>query len=249
MQRKALAAVILAAGKGSRMKSPIAKVLHPLASKPLLAYVLDTVFALDPERVIVVVGFQSEKVVDQFRDPRIAFVEQKEQKGTGHAVLQAQSALEDFRGDLLVLCGDMPFVKAGTLKNLVACHRETDSHCTLLTLKTGEPKDFGRILRDEEGRVVGIVESRDTTARQKTIDEYNTGVYCFEKDLVFEAIKHIDDNNSQAEYYLTDTIQDIAQNRLTVQSVQTQDAREILGINCEEDLKQAERILAGHSLC
>ncbi|MFQ5673458.1 MAG: NTP transferase domain-containing protein [Nitrospinales bacterium] len=245
MRQKALAAVILAAGRGVRMNSPLAKVLHPLSSKPLLAYVLDTVFALAPDRVIVVVGFQSERVAAAFPDPRIEFVEQKEQKGTGHAVLQAESALRDFRGDLLVLCGDMPFIKASTLENLMAHHRKTDADCTLLILKTEQPRDFGRILRDEKGRIAGIVENRDADARQKTIDEYNAGVYCFDKDLVFEAINQLDNNNSQAEYYLTDTIRNLARHRSAVQFVQTGDADEVLGINCEEDLKRAERILTG----
>ncbi|MEC7641199.1 MAG: NTP transferase domain-containing protein [Nitrospinota bacterium] len=249
MQRNALASVILAAGKGARMKSPMAKVLHPLSSKPLLAYVLDTVFALNPARVVVVVGYQSEQVIDQFRDPRVEFVEQKELKGTGHAVLQTQTALKGFAGNLLVLCGDMPLIKPSTLKKLVAHHEATQSRCTLLTLKIGEPKDFGRILRNEAGKVIGIIENSDASPTQKTIDEYSTGVYCFEKDLVFEAIRHIDNNNSQAEFYLTDTIHKIAQNHLVVQSVQTKDAEEIFGINCEEDLKNAERILTGHSSC
>jgi len=245
MRRKALAAVILAAGKGARMKSPLAKVLHPLASKPLLTYVLDTVFTLAPERVIVVVGFQSQRVAAAFADPRIEFVVQKEQKGTGHAVLQAQPALRDFRGDLLVLCGDMPLIKASTLENLVARHRQSEARCTLLVLKTEQPRDFGRILRDAGGRISGIVENQDADARQKTIDEYNAGVYCFDKDVVFEAIRQLDDKNSQAEYYLTDTIRNIARHRSAVQCVQTRDADEVFGINCEADLKRAERILTG----
>ena len=116
----------------------------------------------------------------------------------------------------------------------------------MLTLKTKLPKDFGRILKDEEGRITSIVENSDANAQQKTIDEYNTGVYCFEKDLVFEAIMHIDNNNSQAEYYLTDTIEYLVRNGHPVQAIQTKDANEILGINSPDDLNQAERLLVDH---
>ena len=143
----------------------------------------------------------------------------------------------------------MPFIKLSTLKQLVSHHQETDSYCTLLTLKTKVKKDFGRILRNEDGRITGIVENSDANTIQKTIDEYSTGVYCFEKELAFEVISNIDNNNSQVEYYLTDTIQIIEQNRLTINSVQTKDAEEIFGINCENDLKNAEQILTGHSSC
>lgn len=243
MQRKALAAVILAAGRGVRMKSSLAKVLHPLSAKPLLSYVLETVYTLEPDRVVLVTGFQSDKVAAACRGHRLEFVEQKEQLGTGHAILQTQSALQDFKGDVLVLCGDMPFIKRSTLETLMKCHWEKGSHCTLLALKTEEPKDFGRVIRNEKGRIVGIVENRDARGDQKTIDEYSAGVYCFEREWLFEAINHIDNNNSQREYYLTDVVRYAAQSGLIVQSVQTRDAKEIFGINSEEDLKKAEQIL------
>ena len=241
--KKALAAIVLAAGKGARMNSSLPKVLHPLSGKSLLAHVLDTVFTLSPDRVIVVVGYQAEDVRSAFPDPRIEFVEQKEQLGTGHAVLQAKPLLENFAGNVLIVCGDMPFVKASTLKTLTSHHRETNACCTLLTLKTGETKDFGRILRNERGGVADIVENRDATDSQKTIDEYNSGVYLFSRSELFEALGNVDNHNSQAEYYLTDTIRYLAGKRLTVEAVQTRDANEIFGINSEQDLRKAEQLV------
>jgi UDP-N-acetylglucosamine diphosphorylase/glucosamine-1-phosphate N-acetyltransferase len=245
MSEKSLAVIILAAGKGTRMKSPLAKVLQSLSGRPLLFYVLETVKALNADRVSVVVGFQSEEVKAAFPDPGIEFVEQKEQLGTGHAAQQTESCLADFTGDVLVLCGDMPLIQPATLKNLIAKHRDRQAACTLLTLKpkNGEIKDFGRILRNEEGSIVRIVENKDASAAEKKVDEYNSGVYCFDKGLFYKALLAIDNSNSQSEYYLTDTIQYFVNNKSSVQSVQTTDSDEIFGINSPEDLKKAEQLL------
>lgn len=243
MQRQGLAVIILAAGKGTRMKSSLAKVLQPLNNRPLLSYVLDTVYALNPDRVIVVVGYQADKVKEAFPDPRIEFVDQREQLGTGHAVQQAASALQGYEGTILVLCGDMPFVKMKTLQNLLDEHSQDSPPCTMWTLKCAENKDFGRVIRDENQAVARIVENRDVTEQEKKVDEYNTGVYCFDKIMLFNGLKKLDNNNAQREYYLTDIIQYFTQDRLQVRSIQTRDADELLGINTEEDLKKAERIL------
>ncbi len=246
MPQKNLAVIILAAGKGTRMKSPLAKVLQPLSGKTLLYYVLETVQELSADRVSVVVGFQADKVKATFPDPKLEFVEQKEQLGTGHAAQQTESCLKDFEGDILVLCGDMPLIRPATLKNLIQKHRQSEAACTLLTLKDkkGEIKDFGRILRDGNQSITGIVEHKDATEEEKKVEEYNSGVYCFDKRLFYKVLSGVGNSNSQNEYYLTDTIKYFVQNKHSVQSVQTDDSDEIFGINSPEDLKKAEQLLS-----
>jgi UDP-N-acetylglucosamine diphosphorylase/glucosamine-1-phosphate N-acetyltransferase len=243
MQRNRLAAVILAAGKGTRMKSQGAKVLQPLSGRPILSYPIETIQSLTPDRLIVVVGYQAEEVVAKFQSQAVEFVVQEPQLGTGHAVRQAEAALAGFMGDVLILCGDMPLLRPETLKELVGQHQKNRAHCSLLTLKTHENKDFGRILRDEQGAVVRIVEHRDATPAEKTIDEYSAGVYCLDKELLFKALAEIDNDNIQKEYYLTDIIRYLVKNRLKVHAVQTADADEVFGINTEDDLRKAEKIL------
>jgi len=245
MPQKKLAVIILAAGKGTRMKSSLAKVLQPLSGKTLLHYVLKTVAELNADRVGVVVGFQADKVKAAFPDPKLEFVEQKEQLGTGHAAQQTESCFKDFDGDILILCGDMPLIRAATLQNLIKKHRQSEAVCTILTLKDkkGKIKDFGRILRDRDQSITGIVENKDASDEEKKVDEYNSGVYCFDKSLFYKALLAVDNDNSQNEYYLTDTIEYFVQNKCSVQSMQTEDSDEILGINSPDDLNKAEQLL------
>jgi UDP-N-acetylglucosamine diphosphorylase/glucosamine-1-phosphate N-acetyltransferase len=242
MSKQELAVVILAAGKGTRMESDRAKVLHSLAGRPLLIHVLDTVATLNPKRVLVVVGYQAEEVKQACANRPVEFVEQDKQLGTGHAVLQAQAALEDFEGDVLVLCGDMPLIKSSTLQDLLRLHHKTDARCTLLSLKTKQKKDFGRIVRSPEGAVLRIVEARDASEQEITIDEYNSGVYCFDKDILFKTLASVDSSNAQGEYYLTDTVGILSRDGHVVACHSTQNADEVFGINSSEDLKKAERI-------
>ena len=243
MPRQGLAVVILAAGKGTRMHSDRAKVLHPLASRPLLIHVLDTVATLNPQRVIIVVGHQSEEVKKVCETYPVEFVEQTEQLGTGHAVQQTEAVLEGFEGEVLVLCGDMPLIRSTTLQALLRKHHETAAECTVLSLKTNEKKDFGRVVRGPDGAVSRIVEAKDASELEITIDEYNSGVYCFDKDILFKALASIDPNNAQGEYYLTDTVGILSRNGQTVECYSTQDADEIFGINSSDDLKKAEQIV------
>jgi len=242
MQGMNLAVVILAAGKGTRMKSDLAKVLHPVNSRPMLAHVLDSVESLMPNRILVVVGYQADEVKRRFKGGTLEFVDQTEQLGTGHAVQQVEPALKDFEGLVLVLCGDMPLIKSATLKNLVEKHIETGVEASLLSLKLPEPRDFGRIVRDSQGKVTRIVEYRDASPAEKTIDEYNSGVYCFNKISLFKALGSIHPDNTQGEYYLTDAIRFFTENGYPVDCAQTTDATEILGINSLKDLEQAEQI-------
>ena len=247
MNSKGLAVIVLAAGKGTRMKSSIAKVLHPIKNQPLLYYVLESLVPLNPDFSVLVVGFQSAVVKESFSNRGLIFVEQKEQLGTGHAAQQAKLALHDFTGDVLVVCGDMPLIKSQTLVDLVTRHREKKSACTVLTLKSSVKKDFGLVIRDEQGSVSKIVECKDASEDEKKVDEFNSGVYCFDKHLFLKALDEIDNNNIQKEYYLTDTIEYIVNNGFLVESLQIRDNTQLLGINTQEDLSLAEKILMGET--
>jgi UDP-N-acetylglucosamine diphosphorylase/glucosamine-1-phosphate N-acetyltransferase len=246
MQHQDLAVIILAAGKGTRMKSSLAKVLIPLAGRPLLDYVLDLSSQLNPARIVVVVGHQADQVKEAFADRKVEFVVQSEQLGTGHAAQQAKSKLGNFEGRVVVLCGDMPLIRLDTLEHLLEEHKYNGAKCTLLTLKSSECHDFGRIIRDPDGSILKIVEHKDASEAEKKVDEFNSGVYCFDNRLFFKVLMHIGTDNAQKEYYLTDTIKSLVRNEYPVQAVQTEDANEILGINSPEDLSRAEKLLEGH---
>jgi UDP-N-acetylglucosamine diphosphorylase/glucosamine-1-phosphate N-acetyltransferase len=246
MQQQDLAVIILAAGKGTRMKSSVAKVLLPLAGHPLLHYTLDLSSKLNPVQTIVVVGHQADQVQQAFADRGVEFVFQHEQLGTGHAAKQAKEKLENFKGLVLVLCGDMPLIRPDTLLEMVAGHRASGVKCTVLTLKSDGLHDFGRIIRDEKGLILKIVEFKDASDVEKKVDEFNSGVYCFDSRLFFKALGHIDSNNAQNEYYLTDIIEYLVRKRYPVQATQTQNANEILGINSPDDLNRAEQLLVDH---
>ena len=246
MQQQDLAVIILAAGKGTRMKSSLAKALLPLAGHPLLHYTLDLSSKLNPVQTIVVVGHQADQVQQAFAERGVEFVIQHEQLGTGHAAQQAKEKLENFKGLVLVLCGDMPLIRPDTLLKMVAGHRASGAKCTVLTLKSDGLHDFGRIIRDEKGLILKIVEFKDASDVEKKVDEFNSGVYCFDSGLFFKALEYVDSNNAQNEYYLTDTIEYLVRKRYPVQATQTQNANEILGINSPDDLNRAERLLVDH---
>ncbi|MFL2948522.1 MAG: NTP transferase domain-containing protein [Nitrospinales bacterium] len=243
MQEQDLAVIILAAGKGSRMQTSLAKVLIPIAEKPILEYVLDVAEKLHPTRTIVVVGHQADQVQEKFFKRDLKFVLQEEQLGTGHAAQQAEQALCDFKGTVLVLCGDMPLIKTETLDRLLLQYKEVSAKCSVLTLKSKEKHDFGRIIRDVDGTILKIVEHRDASAQEKIVDEFNSGVYCFDKELFFKVLSCLGDDNAQKEYYLTDTLEYAMKNGYPVASVQIEDTDEIFGINSPEDLKRAEKLL------
>jgi UDP-N-acetylglucosamine diphosphorylase/glucosamine-1-phosphate N-acetyltransferase len=242
-----LAVLILAAGKGKRMKSHLPKVLHTLAGKPLLAYVVDLARGLNPERIIIIVGHMAEKVSRLFPHDTVYFVKQEEQLGTGHAVQQTEEILKDFHGNILILSGDVPLLKIETVHKLIKIHRDSGAAITLLTVKTPNPDGYGRIMRDEKGRVVNIVEDKDATPEIKKIAEINSGIYCFKKDLLFNLLKGIKRDNVQQEYYLTDVIYLAFNSSLKIEAVVAEDPYEIMGINTQEELKEAEEIYVRHS--
>jgi bifunctional UDP-N-acetylglucosamine pyrophosphorylase/glucosamine-1-phosphate N-acetyltransferase len=230
----------LAAGEGKRMRSATAKVLHPLAGKPLLAHVLSTAAVLNPERTIVVIGRNAGEVKAMVGD-RAECVVQEQQLGSGHAALQAHAALAEFTGDLLLLCGDVPLLRASTLESLLAHHRRTGSLATVLTMRVDYPNEYGRVVSDGDGHV-RIVEHRDATEAERAICEVNTGTYCFDVKFLFRVLGELGNDNAQGEYYLTDVLE-AASRSSSARAVCVDDASEGVGINSRADLARAEDFL------
>ena len=236
--------LILAAGLGTRMKSEQAKVLHKLGSRPLIAHVLRTAAALDPENIIVVVGHQADKVEaaaraafsDLAMAERLQFVTQDKQLGTGHAVKCATEVIKQLRGLLVVFYGDTPAVKAETLQKLIAEHEAGKHAATLVTIKLDPPPAYGRIVRDEAGSFLKIVEQRDCSPEQAAITELNPGFYCFDVPALLTALEKLSPQNAQGEYYLTDVPQHMLDAGLTVGTVFHSDAHELDGINNRAEL-------------
>lgn len=234
--------LVLAAGQGTRMKSDLAKVLHPMAGRPLLAHVLGCLDDLGVGRTIVVIGHQRERVREVFAESGVDWAVQAEQRGTGHAVLMAGPALEGFEGTLLVVCGDTPLLRPATLHGLLEGHRSSGSAATVLSMRLPDPKGYGRIVRSPAGDLVGIVEERDASDTEKAIDEVNSGIYVFHYPALEQALGGLTANNSQGEYYLTDTMGLIRRSGQRVAVVCAAEYRELLGINTVEQLAEAEQI-------
>ncbi len=239
--------VILAAGQGKRMKSAWPKVLQSLAGKPLLGHVLDTARALAGVRISVVVGHGGDAVRQAFPDEDIQWVEQTERLGTGHAVLQALPALAD-DSRVLILYGDVPLIAGETLERLL--DMVSDRSLGLLTVVEEDPHGYGRILRDADGRVGGIVEQKDANPEQLSITEVNTGVMALQATHLREWLPKLDNNNAQGEYYLTDLIAMARREGVDVRASQPRDSLEVRGVNSREQLQDLERAwqrrLAGH---
>ncbi len=243
----ATAAIILAAGKGTRMKSDRAKVVFELADKPLITRVVETAMLLDCEKICVVVGHQKDSVISLLEDkPDLVFADQAEQLGTGHAIMIAEKHFKGFSGDILILAGDVPLLKAETLSRLLEHHRKTGSACTVLTGLLDDAGSYGRIVRDSASRVIGIVEYKDAKEEQRRIQEFNTGIWCFKAEALFDAIHKISNNNAQNEYYLTDTLAVLFGQGQVVEAMITEDLDEVSGINSQEQLAGLEKVyLAG----
>ena len=233
----ALEILILAAGQGKRMRSGLPKVLHPLAGRPLLAHVLDTARALRPAKVIVVHGHGAEQVKQAFPDRGVHWVLQAEQLGTAHAVMQAMPQVSE-DADVLVLYGDVPLVRAATLKRLLEAAREG---LALLTAEPGDPAAYGRIVRDGTGRVKRIVELRDASPAERAIREINAGFYALSARRLAPWLKQIDNRNAQKEYYLTDLVGLAVGEGTPVVAVKAEHAWEAAGVNSKAELAQLER--------
>lgn len=240
-----LTVLILAAGKGKRMKNPdLAKVMYEVGGKPMVEHVVDLASKLKPERTLIVVGWQRESVIHYLRNTGnpVEFIEQKELLGTGHAVMQTEAVLRDFSGDLLVLSGDVPLLTESTASALIGYHRTTNAAATILTAELREPDGYGRIIRNEDDSVQKIVEDKDATKKEKSIKEVNSGIYAFRKQELFETLKHLKPNNVQKEYYLTDVFEFFWDNKWRVSAVKALDAFEVMGINDWEQLQRAQKV-------
>jgi bifunctional UDP-N-acetylglucosamine pyrophosphorylase/glucosamine-1-phosphate N-acetyltransferase len=242
---KDVAALVLAAGKGTRMYSNLAKVLHPICGRPMLSYPLAALEELRLGRVLVVVGHQAESIQKIFADASVEWVLQTEQLGTGHAVLCALPYLADFAGSVLICCGDTPLLTAETLRMFLANHLKSDSDLSVLSMLLEEPGNYGRIVRNSAGEVSGIVEAKDATYKERDIREVNTGIYCAGAALLRSVIPEISNNNAQGEYYLTDVVKVALERGWKVQAVAGSDPIEFQGVNTNEELAAAERVIAG----
>ena len=232
-----LSVVVLAAGQGTRMRSSLAKVLHPLAGRPMLAHVLDTARGLQPDAVYVVYGHGGEQVRAALPEPDIHWVEQMPARGTGHALQQAIPAIGDDH-QVLVLCGDVPLIRLSTLRTLT---QTAEEELGVLTVRLPDPRGYGRIVRDSAGRVAGIVEERDANAAQRAIDEVNTGILCLPAARARRWLSAVDCDNAQQEYYLTDVIALARQDEVAVHPLEVADPIEVQGVNDRAQLARAER--------
>ncbi|MGD6857720.1 bifunctional UDP-N-acetylglucosamine diphosphorylase/glucosamine-1-phosphate N-acetyltransferase GlmU [Bacillus infantis] len=235
-------AVILAAGQGTRMKSKLYKVLHPVCGKPMVQHVVDQVSNLHIEKIVTIIGHGAELVKSQLGDAS-SYALQEEQLGTAHAVMQAKDALEGKEGVTIVVCGDTPLIKAETMEALFRHHEETGAKATILTAIAPDPAGYGRIVRNEEGHVEKIVEHKDATEQERNITEINTGTYCFDNAALFRALNNVSNDNVQGEYYLPDVIEILKTEGETVSAFATGDFDESLGVNDRVALSQAERIM------
>lgn len=239
---KNLNAIVLAAGQGTRMKSAHPKVLHKILGQPMLRYVVESAKQAGAGSVLVVVGFEGEQVI-QTLGTDYQYVWQREQLGTGHAVLMAEPVLKKMEGDLLVLYGDTPLLEPETIKGLVAERSNRGAVASILTTKLNDPSGYGRILRDNQENINGIIEDKDASLEQKAIEEVNTGVYCFEIKSLLKALKLLSPSNAQGEYYLTDVFKIFVEQGLPIAGVTTDQAEQVMGPNDRVQLGSTENTL------
>lgn len=241
-----LAIIILAAGKGTRMNSSTAKVLHRIGGKPMIQLVVDQAVSLDPGSVIVVVGVQADQVKQVVRSisPAVRFASQDHPLGTGHAVSCAVSELPDNAEHVLILCGDVPFIKASTLSRLVDTHMREENIITILGASVDDPFGYGRLVLSEQGRVLRIAEEADATDVEKHIKLVNTGIYCVNRLAMENMLKQISTDNAQNEMYLTDIVGVAAENGFKIGMIPCESVNEMLGINTTQDLEKAEAVIS-----
>ena len=235
-------AIILAAGKGTRMKSDLPKVLHKVAGISMLEHVFRSVNAINPEKTVTVVGHKAE-LVEQVLAGQTDFVRQTEQLGTGHAVMMAEPVLENLTGQTLVIAGDTPLITGESLKNLIDFHINHKNVATILTAEADNPFGYGRIVRNQHDEVLKIVEQKDASDFEQQIKEINTGTYVFDNARLFEALKNINTNNAQGEYYITDMIGIFRENGEKVGAYTLKDFDESLGVNDRVALATAESVM------
>lgn len=235
-------AIILAAGKGTRMKSKLYKVLHPVCGKPMVKHVLDNVRLAGVTDVVTIVGHGAEQVKQALADESL-FSLQEEQLGTAHAVSMAKEHLAGKQGTTVVLCGDTPLISKETLQSFIDYHEQSGAKATILSAKTQQPFGYGRIIRDEHGSVLKIVEEKDADIEEKLVNEISSGIFCFDNEVLFEKLALVSNDNAQGEYYLPDVIKLLTEEKSRVEAYITEDFDEILGVNDRVNLALAEKIM------
>lgn len=235
-------AIILAAGKGTRMKSKLYKVLHEVCGRPMVDHVLTQVEKTQPNQIVTIVGHGAEKVKDYLGD-RSQYALQAEQLGTGHAVLQAEPLLKDEEGLTIVVSGDTPLLTAETFEKLFAYHHDKGAKATVLTATAPDPTGYGRIIRNDIGIVEKIVEQKDTNDKEAAVTEINTGVYCFDNQTLFKALHQVTNQNAQGEYYLTDVVEILKNQGEIVAAYRMPHFEESMGVNDRIALSQATKVM------
>lgn len=228
-------AIVLGAGKGTRMKSKINKVMHKVVDKPIIGHIVDNLEKCGVTEINVVVGFQKEQIMDYLKD-RVTYTHQDEQLGTAHALDQV-TTLREKDGKTLIMVGDCPLVQPSTIQQLFDASDEAD--CVLLSAQMSDPSGYGRVIRDNQGLVKAIIEAREATDEQRAINEINTGIYVFDNQLLFKYLSEVTNENSSGEYYLTDLIHIFNKNDLRIKAIRVKDNKEVMGINNRIQLSHA----------
>lgn len=234
-----LSVIILAAGKGTRMKSSKAKVLHQVFFAPMVHHVLQAITPLNPEKTVVIVGHQREAVEKCVAPYSVVTVTQEEQLGTGHAVAIAEQAIPASSNTVMILCGDTPLIRPKTLQEMYATHSNSGADLTVMTTLLDNPTNYGRIITDKDNIILGIVEEKDASTEQKAIREINAGIYCVDKHFLFAALAQVDTNNSQGEVYLTDIVSIAVREARKVEKYVCPQPKDVLGVNSRVELAQA----------
>ncbi|OGF44377.1 MAG: hypothetical protein A2452_09640 [Candidatus Firestonebacteria bacterium RIFOXYC2_FULL_39_67] len=240
-------AVVLAGGMGKRMKSALPKVLHKVCGKPMILHILNQLNSMrELEKAVVVVGYKRalvKKVLPKWLKTAV----QKKMLGTGDAVKSARYHFEKYDGEVMILCGDTPLVKAATLEKVLSTHKEEKNDATIVTTFVKDPTNYGRILRDRKGRAAGIVEEKSASIKEKKIKEINAGIYCFDSKKLCYALSRIKKNKLKGEYYLTDAIEILRKKRFKIGTALAKDPGEVMGVDDPVRLKAAEKYLRGHN--
>jgi len=239
----AVASIVLAAGQGKRMKSDLPKVLHLLDGEPLIHHVVSNLKKSGVGQVVVIVGFHGDGVIE-FLGDSVLYAWQHEQLGTGHAVLQAEEALADFTGPVIVACGDVPLIKPSTFSTLIDDFNNENVKAVVLSMKLDDPYGYGRIVKDKDGNFIRIVEEKDADDQERLIDEVNSGTYIFDKEYLFEGLKRVTCDNAQGEYYLPDALTYILESGYLIKTRLLENPIEGSGVNSREDLARLEDFLS-----
>ena len=239
-KKNALAVVILAAGKGTRMESDLPKVLHEVGGKPMVSHVIQRAVELGAEKIISIIGYQHELVKETLATEPTEFVLQLEQLGTGHAVLQCKTQLSKFDGDVLVLSGDVPLISFQTLKSLLQTHQTSNTKATLLSAIVEDASGYGRVIRNKNNNLDRIVEHKDANDAELRVNEMNAGIYVFDSKTLFELLPQVGNNNAQGEYYLPDVLSLILERGGKVAIEKTNYITEIQGVNTIQQLRDLD---------